>query len=967
MRVTQTFERRRFPEAGMRRCHYQEDIPAALAAEAATLPGRLGTPLHERLSERVPGCELTGVCLASPWLADWMAREPEAASLLATSLHDDSPLDAPAGLRACVDSAAFDAALRRFRNAELARIAWRDIAGHASLDQTLADTSRLADLCITLAVDHHHLELIAREGMPSSPTGVPQSLIVLALGKLGGRELNFSSDVDLIFAYEEAGMTRGGRGELDNQEYFTRLARRVIRSLGAVTADGFVFRVDTRLRPFGDSGPLVMNLAAARNYYLNHARDWERYAMLKARAVTGAETTITHFEEALLPFVYRRYLDFGAIDALRSMKASIEAEVERKGLRDDIKRGRGGIREVEFIVQCLQLIRGGRLPALRTHSFHVALEAAAAHGLMAPTVAGALAQAYGVLRFAEHRLQQVADRQTQRLPRDTQARARLAFALGHPDWAMLEAELEAERDTIANEFARLLAADAKPDHDATAARVLADWREGSDASIARLLMASGHEPLPELIKALQRLHATARAGSLSEVARDRLARLLPGLLAGTARERRPQETLGRALSLVSAILGRSGYLALLVEHPGALSELVRLCAASPWVAAQIRAQPVLLDDLLDPARLYAPPSPSHLRDLLTARCAAHAEDDLEQQMNALREFRHSQVLRVAAADLMGTLPLANVSDHLTSIAECVITEAVGIASRHVLSRHGQPVDIDGAAFDTLPFLVVGYGKLGGFELSYGSDLDLVFLYDEAVQASAGPSLVDAATLFNRLGQRIIHCLSTLTSAGRAYAVDARLRPNGASGLLVGSLAAFAQYQMTQAWTWEHQALIRARVVAGPQVLRDRFEAIRQRVLRAPRDEARLRTEVLDMRRRMLRERDQGSESHFDIKLSPGGVTDIEFIVQYAVLAHAHPHEELSAWSDNLRLLGALARCGVMPEAIAAGLTEAWFSFRSALHQSALMETPTVLPGHRFGPERAQVLTAWQTVFGEALV
>jgi glutamate-ammonia-ligase adenylyltransferase len=954
-------------ETGMRRTFHGGDIPAALAAEAEALPRRLGETLFGRLLERVPERELTGVCLASPWLADWIAREPGAALELAAGVRDEAPSTGHTELSAAVGDAAFDAALRRFRNAALARIAWRDIAGHASLEGTLADTSCLADRCITAAVDHHHLELTAREGMPSSATGEPQSLIVLALGKLGGGELNFSSDVDLVFAYADAGMTRGGRGEIDNQEYFTRLARRVIQSLATVTADGFVFRVDTRLRPFGDSGPLVMSLAAARNYYLHHARDWERYAMIKARAVTGALPAVLRFEEEIRPFVYRRYLDFGAIEALRAMKASIEAEVERKGLRDDLKRGPGGIREVEFIVQCLQIIRGGRLPSLRTRSFHEALHAAEGHGLIDAAVAAALERAYGVLRFTEHRLQQVADRQTQRLPRDAPARARLAFALGHAGWDELDAELTAERGVIADEFSRLLAGAPGDEERAARSGELADWRQGTEASITRLLLASGHEPVPELVQALLRLHGAAGSAALSDEARDRLARLLPGLLAGTARERRPQETLGRALTLVGAILGRSGYLALLVEHPSALAELVRLCAASPWVAAQITAQPVLLDDLLRPARLYAPPSPPDLRETLSARCAAHDPDDLEQQMNALREFRHSQVLRVAAADLMGTLPLSNVSDHLSSIAECVLGEAERIAARHVLARHGRPVDAAGNALEPLPFVVVGYGKLGGYELSYGSDLDLVFLYDGAAQASEGPKVVDASTWFNRLGQRIIHCLSTLTSAGRAYEVDSRLRPHGASGLLVGSLTAFEQYQLERAWTWEHQALVRTRVLTGPPGLQGSFEASRHRVLARPRDGERLRSEVLEMRRRMLRERAQTGENLFDIKLSPGGVTDIEFLVQYAVLAHAARHAELTAWTDNLRLLGALARAGVFSDAMAAGLTEAWFSFRSALHQSALMDLPTVVPGHRFGPEREQVLAAWQTVFGEPLV
>jgi [glutamine synthetase] adenylyltransferase / [glutamine synthetase]-adenylyl-L-tyrosine phosphorylase len=951
----------------VKRCYCKGEPPEALQAEAAALPGRVGEGTWAALTAMTGEEELRAVCLASPWLADWLAREADAALALASSLDTEAPPELPPAVIREGDSERFDAALRRYRHGGLARIAWRDISGRAALDQTLADTSLLADQCILAAVDHHHLELAAREGMPSSASGAPQSLIVFALGKLGGGELNFSSDVDLIFAYEEAGMTRGGRGELDNQDYFTRLARRVIRSLDAVTSDGFAFRVDTRLRPFGDSGPLVMSLAAARNYYLNHARDWERYAMIKARAVTGGEKAVAHFEEALQPFVYRRYLDFGAIEALREMKSAIQAEVERKGLRDDVKRGPGGIREVEFIVQCLQLIRGGRLPGLRTRSFHEALAAAAGHGLVSAEVASSLRQAYSVLRFTEHRLQQVADRQTQRLPRDAGARARLAFALGATDWAALEGELGGVRACIAGEFGRLLAAEGEGPESRASARQMADWHEGSEAAIVRLLLESGHEPAEALVEALQKLHAASHAASSSAHASERLARVLPRLLAGTARERKPRETLERALGLVTAILGRSGYLALLLEHPSALTELVRLCAASPWVAAQIRAQPVLLDDLLDPARLYAPPSPAELRELLAQRCAAHAPDDLEQQMNALREFRHSQVLRVAAADLMGTLPLANVSDHLTAIAECVLTESASVAARHVVGRHGPPVDAGGQVVEPLPFLMVGYGKLGGMELSYGSDLDLVFLYDGRVQSTAGRSAVDAATFFNRLGQRVIHCLTTFTPAGRAYEVDARLRPNGASGMLVSSLAAFEQYQLERAWTWEHQALIRARVVCGPPGLRSAFDGIRHRVLIREREIERLRSEVLEMRRRMLRERDRAEETQFDLKLSPGGITDIEFIVQYAVLAYASRHPELTAWTDNLRLLGTLARCGALPTETAEGLTEAWFTFRSAVHRSALLETPNVVPGHRFALERERVLSAWRTVFGEALV
>lgn len=942
-------------------------VPAILQAEAAEPGAAIPAEIRDFAASCGLAAELEGTCLCSLFIRQWLQHPQSDWRRLLSTLTRPQALQLTEELHAGhMEVDAFDAALRRFRNHELVRIAWRDISGRAQLAETLAQTSMLADLCIEAAVDFHHLALAAVEGIPSNAEGTPQSLMVYALGKLGGGELNFSSDVDLIFAYVDPGMTHGGRAAVDNQEYFTRLARRVIRSLDSITGQGLVFRVDTRLRPFGDSGPLVMSLAAAQHYYLNHARDWERYAMIKARLVVGPATGAVRFEEVLKPFVYRRYLDFGAIQSLRTMKAGITAEVERKGLRDDVKRGPGGIREIEFIVQCLQLIRGGRSKALQTRSFKAALQAAESLGLIGPAEAQGLSQAYDFLRHTEHRLQQVHDRQTQRLPRDEVNRARLAFSLGFADWDAFQAALSVHRKFVAREFSRLLAGPTESSGVSDTDVLQSLWNTGSEEGMAQLLAQCGHEVTPVLQIALKHLHVLASSSRIGPETRQRVSQLIPLIATRTARERRPTETLQRALNLIVTILGRSGYLALLIEHPSALTELVRLCAASPWVANQIAQQPLLLDDLLDPSRLYAPPGASALADDLAARMELPSAGDVEAQMNVLREFRHSQVLRIAAADLMGTLPLAEVSNHLTAVASCVVLQALALATQDIRRRHGNPAGVE-AAEQCLPFAVVGYGKLGGMELSYRSDLDLVFLFDAPDGNSDGPSPLDTASYFNRLGQRLIHYLATLTPAGRAYEVDARLRPNGSSGLLVSRIMGFERYQMEQAWPWEHQALVRARAIAGAVALCQDFAGVRHRVLSRPRDTPALRDAVVDMRRRMLRERDSGDSSHFDIKSGAGGMTDIEFMVQYAVLQNAAAHPGITAYTDNLRLLGLLARHGLMSDADARALRDAYFSYRGEIHRSALLETPTLVQPGLMAGERAAVGQAWLNMFGEPLV
>lgn len=913
------------------------------------------------------GQELLGICLCSRFVHDWLLRADAAAQILLESILVVRKPELPQAITSSeLSTREFDAALRAFRHSELARIAWRDISGRAPLEETLADTSRLAELCIQAAVQHHTPKLIAEHGEPRNAAGEPQELLVFALGKLGGQELNFSSDVDLVFAYVDAGSTQHPTGSLDNQDFFTRLTRKVIHSLHTTTEQGFVFRVDVRLRPFGDSGPLVMSLAAAEHYYLNHARDWERYALIKARLVAGSSAGEQRFQQVLLPFIYRRYLDFDALQALREMKAGINAEVQRKGLRDDVKRGPGGIREIEFIVQCLQLIRGGRERSLQTRHFHVALTAAADLGLLAPDEVARLLGAYTYLRHTEHRLQQVNDRQTQRLPRDEINRARLAYALGYPDWTHFEAALRAIREDVADSFARLLSGPELSAREAGQERLSRLWSTGDEISLAALINETGHEASPRVLAALQQLHANAHAARLPQPTRERVAQLLPRLMRETATSRKPVETLLRALTLVETILGRSSYLALLIEHPSALRELVRLYAASPWLAAQITQQPLLLDDLLHPARLYAPPSASVLASELTTRMANIDGGDVEAQMNALREFRHSQVLRVAAADLTGSLPLAEVSNHLTAIAEQVVHAACHAASAHLQARHGLSPGVTTESRE-LPLAVLAYGKLGGMELSYQSDLDVVFLYPGLPGNSSGPAVLDGPSYFNRLGQRVIHYLTTLTPAGRAYEVDARLRPNGASGLLVSSWASYASYQRDKAWTWEHQALVRARCIAGPRQLAEDFAALRREILMRERDHGALRAEVMDMRRRMLRERDHSDPRHFDLKVGPGGITDIEFLVQYLVLKHAARHPELCEFPDNLRCLRLLGTHGILAEELVESLVQAYFVYRGEVHRSALLQTPLLVTAGPLQTTREAVQRAWEAVFGEPLV
>ncbi|HET7570337.1 MAG TPA: bifunctional [glutamate--ammonia ligase]-adenylyl-L-tyrosine phosphorylase/[glutamate--ammonia-ligase] adenylyltransferase [Gammaproteobacteria bacterium] len=916
--------------------------------------------LQQALLER----GLVDVFAASDFVADSLIRTP--ALLDALPLERLARASQPGEIAAQIEEALADAddepqlqtALRRARRREMVRIAWRDLTGEAKLDETLADLSDLADACIDAALKRLAAWHAERFGAVRDADGRPQSLVVLGFGKLGARELNFSSDVDLVFLYPHIGDSNGARS-LDAAAYFTRLGQKLIQALDTPTADGFVFRVDMRLRPFGASGPLAMSFAAAEQYYQRHGRDWERYALIKARPVAGDRAAGERLLRDLRPFVYRRYLDFTAFESLRDMKAMIAREVARQRLEDNIKLGRGGIREIEFIGQLFQLIRGGRDAALRTRAIRPVLARLSAAGHLQAAETAALDAAYVFLRRTENRLQMAADRQTHELPADPGARLRLATAMGFTDWTAFCTALNGHRDTVRAAFDQVFAA---PDRPAAGPGDAADaWQTaatGGDAAAALAELGFG----TSAAAALKDLQTAAPIEALGARGRRRLDELMPRLIQAAAVSGKPDAVLLSLLRLVEAVAGRTAYLALLAENDNVLRHLAALAASSPWLLQLVTRVPLLMDELIDP-RLFGP-APD--RDALAAELATVLNGvdptDQEGEMDALRQFQQAAVLRIAVADLSGNAESQLVSRRLTALAEVVIETVVRLVRERLVTRHGRPLTDDGAGTRAARFGVIAYGTLGGRELGYGSDLDLVFVHDGAEGATDGARPLDNAVFFARLSQRIISFLSTATSAGVLYRVDTRLRPSGNAGLLVSSFDGFERYQREQAWSWEHQALIRARPVAGDGELIARFEALRCGILCRRRDPEQLREDVAAMRERMRRELVVETQAGFDIKQGAGGLIDIEFLVQYWVLCHAHTHPELVEATDNAGALERLAALNLVDSTAAAELAAIHRDYLARIHRLTLEGWGAVAAGEEFRDMRETVLARWREVF-----
>lgn len=845
--------------------------------------------------------------------------------------------------------------LRRFRQRHMVRIIWRDLNRLAPTMETTRDVSWLAEACIAHALAHCRGELEGKFGIPMGKySGAPQELIVIAMGKLGARELNLSSDIDLIFAYPEGGQTEGARRSLSNEEFFTRLGRALIAALDAVTAEGFVFRVDMRLRPYGESGALAHSYAALEAYYQEQGRDWERYAMVKARALTGSAAAVDEFEELRRPFVYRRYVDYSAIESLRSMKQLIVAEVRRRDLSDNVKLGGGGIREVEFIAQCFQLIRGGRDLALQQRELLPVLRDCAALGCLPQETTEQLAEAYLFLRDAEHGVQAWEDRQTQELPQDDTARAALAHSMGYADFAAFHAALEANRARVSRHFGELIAVEGEQPETPTSSPL---WGASCDEQELADLGFTDPAGSSERIEAL---FNSRRVQTLQAEGRERLDRFMPQLLRACGDVDKSDLALERLLPLVASVARRSAYLLMLIENPPALADLVALCAASPWMAESLASRPALLDELLDRASLYSVPERQSLHSELREQLLRISNDDLEANMEALRYFKASQVLRVAASELAGRLPLMQVSDKLSFIAEACLEEVLHLAWAQLVDRYGEPT----REGDGYGFAILGYGKLGGIELSYASDLDLVFVYDAPDNASTrGDRAVENSVFYTRLGQRIIHILEARMSLGQLYEADMRLRPSGASGLLVSSLEAYTRYQREDAWIWEQQALVRARAITGDVALMERLEQERRERLGTARDGAALAREVTRMREKMRKHAGVTASSEtLDLKQGCGAIVDVEFMVQYAVLAWAAQEPELARWSDNVRILETLAATGHLPTDACERLTDAYLTLRSATHELALQQGSAVVPRAVMAKHADVVIGCWRTLF-----
>ena len=816
------------------------------------------------------------------------------------------------------DEESLRCALRQLRQRVMAALVVRDISGQAPLSEVVETMSTLADLTTNVALDALHRQLAATFGEPLDKHGQPQRLLVIGMGKLGGRELNVSSDVDYIFIYPEDGETAGSaetRRKIEAYEFFTRLGKKLIATLAEITGDGQVFRVDMRLRPNGDSGPLVCSLVSLENYLITQGREWERYAWIKARVMNAGDNQqpvwIAALEKIVRPFIYRKYLDFGAINAMRDLHAQIRREVARKDKADHIKLGPGGIREIEFIAQVFQLIRGGRDGILQIRPTLSVLPLLVDRHLLPAESVQELIDAYHFLRRLEHRLQYVNDAQTHMLPSSETERMQIARSMDFHDWAAFAPVLEAHRQRVAHHFEAIFSDPEEGTH--ALAGLWFEQIDGEDALEA--VSGLGFRQAKHMLERLRSFRQSAKYQQLPAQNRERLDMLGPRLIEAAAATPSPDATWQRGLDFLETVSRRGAYLALMQQYPQALTKLANIIGSSAWAATYLTRHPILLDEVLDP-RLYEIATDfAGFRNTMAQRLG-EVIGDTEREMDIMREEHHAQVFRLLAQDIAGLQTLERLADHLTELADIVVQTTLGLCWEKLRNRHPQPAQPP-------KFAVIAYGKLGGKELGYGSDLDLVLLHDDPE-----PSISE---LYARLGQRMSTWMSSQTSAGQLFDVDYRLRPNGDSGMLVNSLDAFRSYLLEKAWVFEHQALTRARFCAGDPELGARFESLRIEILRQPRDLPKLREDVLAMRQRMLDAHATNSAEIFDIKHDPGGLVDVEFIVQYLILGHAHAHDRLCGNLGNIALLGIAADLDLVPRELADPVRTIYREYRRTQH------------------------------------
>jgi len=894
------------------------------------------------------------------WLSGYAAKDSSLLQVRDAASYENLLLESVSGVS---DESQFMHLIRKFRQFEMMRIIWRDLCDMSTFQQTASDVSSLADVCVLVAQRFAYENLASRYGFPRSgdARAEKQNMLVIAMGKHGGRELNVSSDIDLILVYPESGMTDHDRKSIDNHLFFTKLGQKMIQYLDQVTVDGFVFRVDLRLRPYGESGAIALNISAFEEYYHHQGREWERYAMIKARILYPHTNTVEsdRLMAIISPFVYRKYADFSSVQALRDMKRLITSEVHRKGGDQNIKLGRGGIREVEFISQACQLIHGGRDESIQNTSLLASLGSLKANQYLPEDWVDELMTAYIFLRDLEHAIQGLADKQTQLIPESEEEKLRVAWSMGFDDWSQLDSVLSKHRNSVEKRFELFLVDPENDDAKISSGGWLDLWQlDASEKQWCDALGKANFESPEDSYLQLVSIRENRQFISMSPDASQRFEKFLPLLLETVSHTVDPSKTLARVLALVNVILGRSVYFVLLYENIDALKQLCHLCSESPWIAAHLVKTPVILDELIDVRNLYRPPSKEGLKDELRQQLLRIPEDDLESQMNCLRTFRQSHMLKVAAAEIGSHLPLMKVSDYLTFLAETILEQAVHIAWRNLTDKYGEPSGLGLSGLPGSGFAVIGYGKLGGIELGYSSDLDMVFLYDcDDLGQTTGQKSIDNQVFYIRLGQRIIHILSAQTTQGILYESDMRLRPSGNSGLLVSSLKAFEKYQREGAWIWEHQALVRARGITGDPDLIERFNMVRQSVLSQDRDRDALKQEVVSMREKMKVQSDVD-----DLKQGSGGLVDIEFIVQFGVLNYCQNQRQLIEWTDNIRIIETLVRSRSFDEVDIAPLVSIYRKLRSALHRKSL-SSEEYLPSLKDYPEmKSQVVDIWKQIF-----
>ena len=946
-------------------------LPENLQTEAAAAFEQLDQSQQEiiRLWPQEKQLQLHRVLALSTFVQDALNRDEELCQQLPDMLEKTNRAEGyrdalRAQLENCTDETTGHRILRQFRRREMVIIAWRDFVGCWSLEESLEHISALAEAMIFETYQWQYQACCNEWGTPCNAQGEAQPMLIIGMGKLGGGELNFSSDIDLIFTYPENGETQGTRRSIANAQFFTRLGQRIIKALDQQTFDGFCYRVDMRLRPFGESGPLVMSYAAIEDYYQEQGRDWERYAMIKAR-VMGREMYPEYQElrQMLRPFVFRRYIDFSAIQSLRRMKSMISSEVRRRGLNNNIKLGPGGIREVEFIAQVFQLIRGGREPSLRKRGLLETLAAIRELNLMEPEEVSHLEEAYCFLRKQENLLQAMADKQTQTLPESSSEQAKLAFAMGYAEWDEMFTATQQHMQNVHAVFEDLIGQEEED-----VAPVEQHFSELWDMVhkpevIEHVLSEDLHsEDAAADLQVITRFKSDVAKKTLGPRGREVLNRLMPKVFQAIFAHKDAKYGLPRVLHLMYKIVTRTTYLELLDEHPAALTQLVRLCTASPMISEQLGRYPILLDELLDPQHLYNPVPLESYKSELRDYLARIPEEDMEQQMEALRQFKQTCILRIAAADIAGVLPVMKVSDHLTYLAEAIVEAVVSQAWLQVGEKYGEPTHLKDR--DGKGLAVIGYGKVGGWELGYNSDLDLVFMHDCPVHVyTDGKKEIDGRQFYLRLVQRIIHIFSARTASGILYEVDTRLRPSGASGLLVSPTEAFDEYQHNEAWTWEHQALVRARMIYGDNLLGEAFADTRHRVLCIERDVDRLKQEVVDMRGKMREHLGGKKAGRFMLKQDKGGITDVEFLAQYLVLRFSAGNPKLTRWSDNVRIFESMLQQGILTEEEAAALTHAYTTIRDEVHHRNLLNLDADVDESRFAGERACVQKNWDKWLG----